>query len=52
MEWGGARGPGDLAAALRAGADAVLAAAIFHQGEWAVEAVKSILAQEGWEMRV
>ncbi|HEV8480882.1 MAG TPA: imidazole glycerol phosphate synthase subunit HisF [Candidatus Eisenbacteria bacterium] len=48
---GGASGPGDLAQALAAGADAVLAASIFHDGEWSVAAIKDHLARLGLEVR-
>ena len=49
---GGARTPDHLAAALRAGADAVLAASIFHDGETTVSAVKSALRDQGIEVRL
>jgi len=48
---GGAREPGHLVAALEAGADAVLAASIFHDGETTVGAVKQALAAAGVEVR-
>ena len=48
---GGAAGPEDLAGALRAGAEAVLAASIFHDGEWTVPAIKSRLAALGVTVR-
>jgi cyclase len=48
---GGAATPQHLADALRAGADAVLAASIFHDGEWTVAAVKAELARLGVEVR-
>lgn len=48
---GGAAGPGDLLAALRAGADAVLAASIFHDGQFSVGDVKSYLLRNGVEVR-
>jgi imidazoleglycerol phosphate synthase cyclase subunit len=48
---GGADTPEHLLAALRAGADAVLAASIFHQGERTVSEVKDYLAQAGVEVR-
>lgn len=48
---GGAAHPRDLLAALRAGADAVLAASIFHDGEWSVGQVKEFLVQNGVEVR-
>ncbi len=50
---GGARTPAHLAAALRAGADAVLAASIFHDGVTTVDAVKTALRDEqGLEVRL
>lgn len=48
---GGAAGPMDMLAALRCGADAVLAAGIFHRGEWTVDAVKRDLQSNGIEVR-
>lgn len=48
---GGAAGPEHLLAALRAGADAVLAASIFHDGEHTVAGVKSFLRAQGQEIR-
>lgn len=48
---GGADGPDTMARALRAGADAVLAASIFHDGVWTVSAVRDRLAQLGFPMR-
>lgn len=48
---GGAATPEHLAEALLAGADAVLAASIFHDGEWTVGAVKSELRRLGAEVR-
>ncbi len=48
---GGAGTPDHLAAALAAGAAAVLAASIFHQGDWTVEAIKRELAARGFPMR-
>ncbi|MCC6425583.1 MAG: imidazole glycerol phosphate synthase subunit HisF [Phycisphaerales bacterium] len=44
---GGASGPDDLVAAIRAGVDAVLAASIFHDGLWTVDSVKRQLAASG-----
>lgn len=44
---GGASGPADLVAALRAGADAVLAASIFHDGLWTVDSLKRQLTASG-----
>jgi imidazoleglycerol phosphate synthase cyclase subunit len=48
---GGADRPRHLAEALRAGADAVLAASIFHAGDHTVAEVKDWLAREGFEVR-
>jgi imidazoleglycerol phosphate synthase cyclase subunit len=48
---GGADSAGHLAEAIRAGADAVLAASIFHYGETTVAALKEALAAEGLEVR-
>lgn len=48
---GGAGTPGHLAEALAAGAAAVLAASIFHQGTWTVGAVKDRLAAAGFPVR-
>ena len=48
---GGAAGSADLVAALRAGAAAVLAASIFHDGQVTVTEVKNELAAAGLEMR-
>jgi imidazoleglycerol phosphate synthase cyclase subunit len=48
---GGASGPADLLAGLEAGADAVLAASIFHDGVWTVGAVKAWLAERGVRVR-
>ncbi len=48
---GGADSPGHMADAVRAGADAVLAASIFHQGNWTVGAVKEALVGLGVEVR-
>ena len=48
---GGADSPGHMAEAVRAGADAVLAASIFHQGNWTVRAVKEALAALGVPVR-
>jgi len=49
---GGAGGVEDLAAALRAGADAVLCASILHYGALTVGAIKSSLAGAGVAVRV
>lgn len=48
---GGAARPQDLLDALRAGADAVLAASIFHEREYSVAAVKDFLAAAGLAVR-
>ena len=48
---GGAAGPVHLLAALEAGADAVLAAGIFHDAKYTVGDVKSYLARAGIEVR-
>lgn len=48
---GGADGPGHMAEALRAGADAVLAATIFHDGHTTVADLKAELAGLGVEVR-
>lgn len=49
---GGAGTPDHLAEALAEGAAAVLAASIFHQGDWTVEAIKRELAARGFPMRL
>ncbi len=48
---GGADAPADMAEAVRSGADAVLAASVFHTGNWTVERVKQALADEGVPVR-
>lgn len=48
---GGAGGPEHLVAALAAGAAAVLAASIFHQGTWTVGDVKLAMAEAGFPVR-
>lgn len=48
---GGAGTAGHLAAALEAGAAAVLAASIFHQGTYTVGEVKRVLANAGFPVR-
>lgn len=48
---GGAGAPEHLAAALEAGAAAVLAASIFHQGTYTVGEVKRVLAEAGFPIR-
>lgn len=49
---GGATSPEHMAEALAAGADAVLAASIFHDGKRTVNSVKSDLAELGVEVRL
>jgi imidazoleglycerol phosphate synthase cyclase subunit len=48
---GGAASPEDLLEALRAGADAVLAASIFHDGDQDVASLKDFLASHGVRVR-
>ena len=48
---GGAHTPEHLYEALEAGADAVLAASIFHDGDWTVDALKSYLLGRGLSIR-
>ncbi|MFG0305655.1 MAG: imidazole glycerol phosphate synthase subunit HisF [Phycisphaerales bacterium JB040] len=48
---GGADSPGHMAEALTHGADAVLAASIFHEGEWTVAGIKEELARAGVPVR-
>jgi cyclase len=48
---GGAGSPEHLVAALAAGAAAVLAASIFHQGTWTVGDVKQVIAKAGFPVR-
>jgi imidazole glycerol phosphate synthase glutamine amidotransferase subunit len=48
---GGASSPDDLAQALRAGADAVLAASIFHDSNYTVSQVKDALSSQGIPVR-
>ena len=48
---GGAGRPDHFPPAIEAGADAVLAASIFHFGEVSIEEVKISLAQAGYEVR-
>ncbi len=48
---GGAGAPAHLVAALAAGAAAVLAASIFHQGTWTVGDVKRAMAESGFPVR-
>lgn len=49
---GGAESPEHMAEAVGAGADAVLAASIFHQGQWTVEGVKEALRAKGVRVRL
>ncbi len=48
---GGAGAVGDFAPAVRAGADAVLAASVFHFGELSIGAVKAAMEAEGITVR-
>jgi cyclase len=48
---GGAGGPEDMVAAVRAGAGAVLAASIFHFGEWSIAEVKKYMRGAGVPVR-
>jgi imidazoleglycerol phosphate synthase cyclase subunit len=48
---GGAAGPAHMLDALRAGADAVLAAGVFHDATLTVRSVKAYLAERGVEVR-
>jgi cyclase len=48
---GGASSPEHMVEAIRAGADAVLAASIFHQGDWTVDRLKTRLATLGVALR-
>ena len=49
---GGAGGPEDMLAAFEAGADAALAASIFHYDRWTVRGVKEYLARRGVVVRL
>ncbi len=49
---GGAAGPEHLVEAVRAGADAVLAASIFHDRAWSVRDVKHAMHNENLEVRL
>ncbi len=49
---GGAKHPDHLREAFEAGADAVLAATMFHSGDYAIGAVKQRLAEAGLAMRL
>lgn len=48
---GGAAGPTHFVEAFGAGADAVLAASIFHEGDYRIDEVKEQLEREGVEVR-
>jgi cyclase len=48
---GGAGEPAHFPAAVRAGADAVLAASVFHFGELSIAEVKQALAEDGQQVR-
>ena len=48
---GGAGAPKDFPVAVRAGADAVLAASVFHFGEISIQDAKSALEEEGFLVR-
>lgn len=48
---GGAGSLGDFAPAVEAGADAVLAASVFHFGQFSIPQVKAALAEAGVEVR-
>jgi len=48
---GGARGPDDFVEAARAGAEALLGASLFHDGDWTVGEVKQALAAAGFGVR-
>jgi imidazole glycerol phosphate synthase subunit HisF len=48
---GGAAGPEHMLEALHSGAEAVLAASIFHESEFSIGDVKAFLAQRGMEVR-
>jgi cyclase len=48
---GGAGAVGDFAPAVEAGADAVLAASVFHYREVSIAEVKAALAAEGYPVR-
>ena len=49
---GGADTPEHMVSALQAGADAVLAASIFHYGDFTCEQLKRTLAEQGVEVRL
>lgn len=49
---GGANGPKDFVSAIQAGADAVLAAGIFHRNEFTVKQIKDDLIKNNIKMRI
>lgn len=49
---GGAHTPGHMIEAIEAGADAVLAASIFHDGDYTVDQLKVVLRDHGIEVRL
>jgi len=49
---GGADGPEHFVEAVQAGASAVLAASIFHYGDYTVDRIKELMRQEGVEVRL
>ena len=49
---GGANDPKDFLSAIQAGADAVLAAGIFHRGEYTVKQIKDYLINNNIKMRM
>lgn len=49
---GGASNPNDFIDAINAGADAVLAASVFHYGKYTVKDIKTILAHKGKDVRI
>ena len=49
---GGANNPTHMQEAFSAGADAVLAASIFHDGDYTVRGTKEYLQQYGYEVRL
>jgi imidazole glycerol-phosphate synthase subunit HisF len=48
---GGAGGPEHMISAVNAGAGAVLAASIFHFGEWSIAGVKAYMRRAGVPVR-
>jgi imidazole glycerol-phosphate synthase subunit HisF len=49
---GGASSPDDIVEAVKAGADAVLAASIFHFGKYSIRDIKEALARDGKDVRI